>query len=129
MRTESRARAATVAVIAAFLLVTAWVGVGDRSLPNLTTPRNATSIGVPARSVGETLVPVDVTHAVIAGVPTASRIAEPRVGPVCMLAALAAALAALAVLRRRPFGSGIVARCVLLRGSVFGRAPPLSSLA
>ena len=129
MRREFRARAATVAVVAALLLVTAWVAVGGASLPHLTTPRPANSVGPPTGTVSETLAPADVEHAVIASAPAGSRIAELRLGPVWVLAGLAAALAALPVLRRRHDGSGIVCRPVLLRGSVARRAPPLASFA
>jgi hypothetical protein len=129
MPTKSRARAITVAGLAILLLVTAWVGTVDRSLPRLSAQQTAAPIEAPERTANETFGAADVQHAVIAPVPTGSRIVDHQRGPVWVLAALAAALAAVPISRRRHDGQGIVARSLLLRGSVARRAPPLASFA
>jgi hypothetical protein len=129
MHTGARVRGATVAVIAALLLVTAWIAVGDRSLPQVVAATGTTHTEAPDRSVSETLTPVDATHAVVASIPDGSRLAQPRLAPVWALAALAATMAALGAHRRRQDIPGRVARPRVWRGSVARRAPPLASLA
>jgi hypothetical protein len=129
MHTPARARRATVAVIAALLLVMAWAAVGERLLPDQATTQSAAAVGTPEPRVSETFGSAEIEHAVIAAAPAAGRLAEPRLGPVWALAALAAALFTLSSLRRRHHRPAIVARPVLLRGSVARRAPPLASFA
>jgi hypothetical protein len=122
-RTAWRGVGGAVLVVIALALGTAWLGGGAR-VPDATgTLRHETDRGL-AGTVSDpdrTLVVAESTVSVL-------RTVEPRSTPSWVMPGLAAALAAVCLLRRQrgsPLGAG---RGPVLRDSVSRRGPPLASL-
>ena len=126
MRTSRRQHSVMLVVVAALLLATAWIVVGDRADVSLRDPLGVTHTD---RDSNGTLSPVDLADAAVTPVLGAARTAELRLAPLWVLPGLAAALAALCLLRRLRRSPTLPARRALLRGSRSNRAPPIGSFA
>jgi hypothetical protein len=126
MRMARRERVVMLVVIVALLLATAWASV-DRS--TVSRPSSSPITG-PQRSSTGSLSSVDLTDAVTVPVLGVSRAPEPRLAPMWVLPGLAAALAALCLLRRLRRSPSAPAWCrAVLRTSRANRAPPLELFA
>ena len=126
MRMARREHGVMLAIAAVLLIATAWVAVGDRSSVTLQDP---TRIVHTERETNGTISPVELGDAAVAPMLGAARSAEPRLVPLWILPGLAAALAALCLLRRLRRSPERPARRALLRGILSSRAPPLRSIA
>jgi hypothetical protein len=115
-----------VLVLAVLALATAWIAVGERrpAPGQETSPRSALE-----RSVGGTVTSADLAVVVPASVLSGHLTVEPRLGPLWVLTGLAAALAAVCLLRRLRTCPAPPARRMLLRDSLSRRGPPLGSFA
>ena len=124
MRMVRRERSAMLVVVAALLIATAWIAVGERSDGPLQDPSRITHT---ERDTNGIFSPVDLTDAAVSPAVGATRGAEPRLAPLWVLPGLAATLAALCLMRRLRLSPTLPARRVLLRGSLSNRAPPVGS--
>jgi len=121
-----REHRALLVVLAVLLVATAWIVAGDRSSASL---QNSAPIGHVEHEPNGTVAPVDLADAVVAPMLGAARAAAPRQAPLWILPGLAAAIAALCVLRRQRLRPTLLARRALRRASLADRAPPLASVA
>ncbi len=124
MRTVRSARGA-VLIVAALALATAWIAVGERP----PAPLRASPLSSVEHGVGGTVTSPDVAELTPTSVLTGHHAVEPRLGPLWVLPGLAAALAALCLLRRLRSSPASPSRPRLLRDSLSQRAPPLESFA
>lgn len=124
MRMTRRTYSVMLVVVAALLIATAWIAVGERSTGPLHDPSRVTHS---ERDANGTVSSVELTDAAVASVLGAARTAEPRLAPLWALPGLAAALAARCLMRRLRRSPTLPARRVLLRGSLSNRAPPIGS--
>lgn len=129
MRTGSRARGATVVVVAALLLLTAWTSVGERSAARAESLRDSAHSIETGRAVNTTSSSVNVADAVVAPVLAGVRVTELRISPIGALAELIAAALILCVFRRLRNAPEAAVRRSVLRGRIARRAPPLESFA
>ena len=126
MRMVWRAHRALLVLLAVLIAVTAWSAFGHQS--TAASPRSAQTAHS-TRAEGGTISPADLSDAVAVPMLGALRTAVPRLAPLWALPGLAAALAALCLLRRLRRSPSLLARRALLRGTVANRAPPLASFA
>ena len=126
MRMVRREHRALLGLLAVLVLATAWSSFGH---PSGVSPQSDAQVGHSPRHNGGTVSPEDLTDAVAVPLLGALRTPVPRLAPLWVLPGLAAALAALCVLRRLRRSPSLPARRALLRGSLAGRAPPLASFA
>jgi hypothetical protein len=126
MRMVRSERRILLAVLAALLIATAWIGSGAHVPPALPHVAEA---GHAPRESGGTVSAVDVSDAVVAPMLGVARTAEPRQAPLWILPGLAAALATLCLFRRQRLRPALLSGRKLLRGSRSNRAPPLASFA
>jgi len=124
MRMARRRHTVLVTVVAVSLKKKAWTAVGDRAEGPLGDPSRIIHTELDTNG---TFSPADASDAVVASVLGAARAAEPRLAPLWVLPGLAAALAALCLMRRLRGSPTPPARRVLLRGSLANRAPPTGS--
>ncbi len=113
-------------LLAVLVAATAWSTFGHLSAAP--SHRLAPAADSP-RGDGGTVSPADLTDAVAVPMLGALRTAEPRLAPYWVLPGLAAALAAVCVLRRLRRSPSLPAGRALLRDSLANRAPPLASIA
>jgi hypothetical protein len=126
MRMVRREHRALLVLLAVLIAATAWSGFGHQSA---SASHRFAQTAHDARGDGGTVAPADVSDAVAVPMLGALRTAEPRLGSLWALPGLAAALAALCLLRRLRRSPSLPARRALLRGTVANRAPPLASFA
>jgi hypothetical protein len=125
MRTVRCARGA-VLIVAALALATAWIAVGERPPAPLHEWSPLSSI---EHGLGGTVTSADVADLAPTSVLTGHHSVELRLGPLWVLPGLAAALAAVCLLRRLRSSPASPAGRRLLRDSLSQRAPPLGSFA
>jgi len=125
MRTVRSARGA-VLILAVLALALTWVAVGGQT-PNL--PQDTSTLAAVEHGTGGTVTAADVADLGSTSVLSAVRTAEPRLGPLWVLPGLAAALAAVCLLRRLRASPLAAARRALLRDTVSRRGPPPVSVA
>jgi hypothetical protein len=125
MRTVRSARSALL-IVAALALATAWIAVGERPLAPLHESSPLSSI---EHGVGGTVTSADVADVISTSVLTGHHTVGLRLGPLWVLPGLAAALAAVCLLRRLRSSPASPAGRRLLRDSLSERAPPLESFA
>jgi hypothetical protein len=126
MRMVRRAHRALLVLLAVLIAATAWSAFGHQSAASSHRSAPAAHSG---RGDGGTVSPADLSDAVAVPMLGALRAVEPRLAPLWVLPGLAAALAALCLLRRLRRSPSLPARRALLRGTVANRAPPLASFA
>jgi hypothetical protein len=126
MRILRREHRALLVIGAVLVLAGAWLAVGEQSSA---APRDLPAVGHLSHESRGTVSSVDVGDVTAAPAVAVTRTAEPRSAPLWVLPGLAAALAALCLLRLQRGAPASPARRVLLRGSVANRAPPLASFA
>jgi hypothetical protein len=126
MRIVRRDHRALLVIGAVLVLASAWLAMGEQSTA---APRDLPAVGHLAHESRSTMSSVDVGDVTAAPAVAVTRTAEPRSAPLWVLPGLAAALAALCLLRLQRGAPLSPARRVLLRGSVANRAPPLASFA
>src|SRR4051794_30967292 len=112
MRMVRNERRVLLAVLAALLIATAWIGSGARVPPAL--PHIAEA-GHAQHETNGTVSAVDLSDAVVAPMLGVARSAEPRQAPLWILPGLTAALATLCLFRRQRLRPTLPARQVLLR--------------
>jgi len=124
MRTVRRERSVMLVVVAALLIATAWIAVGERSDGPIGDPSRILHTD---QGTNGTFSPADMTDAAVTPMLGAARTVEPRMAPLWALPGFAAALAALCLMRRLRRSPTPPARRRLLRGSLVNRAPPSGS--
>jgi hypothetical protein len=115
-----------VLIVAALALATAWIAVGERPQAPLHESSPLSSI---EHGVGGTVTAADVADVTSTSVLTGHHTVALRLGPLWVLPGLAAALAAICLLRRLRSRPATPAGRRLLRDSLAQRAPPLESFA
>jgi hypothetical protein len=126
MRMVRREHRALLVLLAVLIAATAWSAFGHQSA---TASHRSTETARSTHADGGTISPADLSDSVAVPMLGALRTAEPRLAPLWALPGLAAALAALCLLRRLRRSPSLLARRALLRGTVANRAPPLASFA
>ncbi len=126
MRMVRREQRALLVLLAVLIAATAWSAFGHEAAASTHT---ATQTAHSSRGDGGTVSPADLSDAVAVPMLAALRSTAPRLAPLWVLPGLAAALAALCLLRRLRRSPTRLARRALLRGTVANRAPPLASFA
>ena len=126
MRTGRRTQRALLVVLAAALVAAAWITIAGPA--GVTRVARAQVVHTEHGS-DRVNAALDAGDAVAIPVLGALRTIELRLGPLWALPGLAAALAAMCLLRRLRRSPSRPLRRVALRGSVSNRAPPLARIA